>query len=65
MNRQPLAYVRKLRDKLREKEWACGGLIPQTPCLKRKREEEKKGNIMGVMGIDLGSPKSEKCKYKI
>lgn len=26
------------------------GLIPQSPCLKQKREEEKKGNIMRVMG---------------
>ena len=48
----------KLRDKLREKEWACGGLIPQPPCLKREREDEKKGNIMGVMGIELGYLKS-------
>ena len=57
--------MKKLKDKLREKEWACGGLIQQPPCLKRKREEEKNGNIMGVMGIELGSPKSEKFNYKV
>ena len=32
----------KLRDKLKEKEWACGGFIPQSPWLKQKREEKKK-----------------------
>ena len=56
--------MRKLGDKLREKKWACGGLIPQPSCLKQEREEEKKENIMGVMGINLGSPKSEKWSTK-
>ena len=35
LNPQPFPYVRRLIDKLREKEWACGGLIPLSPCLQR------------------------------
>ena len=57
--------MRKLRDKLREKEWAFGRLIPQPPCPKQKREEKKKGNIMGVMGIELGFPKSAKWNHQV
>ena len=33
--------------------------------LNEKGEEKQKGNIMGLMGIELGSPKSEKCDYQI
>ena len=55
--------MRNVGDKLREIEWSCGGgWIPQPPCLKWKREEEKKGNILGVIMIKLGSHKSEKMQ---
>ena len=33
--------------------------------LNEKAEEKQKENIMGLMGIELGSPKSEKCDYKV
>ena len=55
----------QLRDKLREKEWSCGELISQPPYFKQEIEEENKGNILGVVGIKLGSPKSEKYNYQV
>ena len=33
--------------------------------LNGKGEEKKRGNIMGLMGTELGSPKSEKCDYQV
>ena len=57
--------MRKLRDKLREKRMSLWGIDPTTSFLEREREEEKKGNIMGVMGIELGSPKSKKCNHQV
>ena len=52
-------------EKLSEKEWFCGWFVPQSLYLKREERMEKQENIMGVKGIDLGSPKSEKCKYEV
>ena len=33
----------KVKRKLWENEWACGGLIPQPLCLKRERGDGKEG----------------------
>ena len=62
---EPTNSWKKLREKLREREWVCGGLIPQSICLKLEREEGKERKYYGGDGIDLGSPKSEKSNHQV
>ena len=60
--------MRKLRDKLGEQERACGGLIPQSPWLKRKRRGEKERKYYGVDGDQARVPqiwKNAIIKFKL
>ena len=41
-------------------DWTHNGLD-----FNEKGEEKKKENIMGLMGIELGSPKSKKSDYQV
>ena len=47
---EPTNSWKKLREKLREREWVCGGLIPQSLCLNREREEAKERKYYGGNG---------------
>ena len=57
--------MRKLRDKLKKSNELVGDLTHNLLDLNDKEEEKQKGNIMGLMGIELWSPKSEKCNYQV
>ena len=46
----------KVKRKLREKEWSCGGLILQSPCLKREREGGKERKWCGGDGDQTRIP---------
>ena len=54
--------IRKLRDKLREKEWACGIFIPQPPFLKRKKRRGKERKYYGSDGDRTRVPQIWKMK---
>ena len=55
----------KVKYKLKEKNELVGDWTHNLLYLNEKWEEKKKWNIMGLMGIELGSPKSEKWNYQV
>ena len=57
---EPTTSWIKLRKKLRENEWVCGGLIPQFLFLKWEREEGKERKYYGGDGDRPRVPQIEK-----